>query len=269
MSKEVEDVERQGLAAWHDATPEALKARLGLQAVEVGKALVSIAAKAPASAIVANRAIGLGLDGPETRGNIERIAALYRNAGVERYFIHVHPEAQPDNIRTWLEETGLKKARGWMKFTHGCEELPGIRETDLTIRRAAPADAPAFGRIVADAFDLGPELAAWVACLVGAKGWHIYMSFDGDEPAGTGGLFVQGGIAYCDWGATVPAYRQRGSQSALLHRRVSEAIAMGCRRIVSETGEAVPGDPQHSYSNILRMGFTEDFVRENYAPPRL
>ena len=34
------------------------------------------------------------------------------------------------------------------------------------------------------------------------------------------------------------------------------------------TGEEVPGDPQHSYANILRMGFEEGYIRENFAPPR-
>lgn len=268
MPHESEYIERQAMAAFHDAAPAMLKERLGLRAVEVGGALVSIAAAGPASAIVANRTIGLGIDGPETREIVEYIAALYREAGVARYFIHVCPDSEPPDLRRWLQTAGLEKARGWMKFTRGRNVLPDIRPTDLTVRRATEADAPAFGRIVADSFDLGPDLAEWVACLVRADDWHIFMSFDGDDPVGTGGLFVRDGVGYCDWGATAPAYRQRGSQSALLRHRVKQAIDLGCRRIVTETGEDVPGDPQHSYRNILRMGFAEDFVRENFAPTR-
>ena len=268
MSKELEDVERHALAALHDAAPDALKSRLGLRAVEVGGALVSIAAAAPASAIVANRTIGLGLAGPETREMVEYVAALYREAGVARYFVHVCPDSEPPDLRRWLETAGLEQARGWMKCVRGRDPLPEIRGTGLTVRRATPADAPAFGRIVADAFDLGPDLAAWAACLVGAEGWRVFMSFDGDRPAGTGGLYVRDGIGYCDWGATAPAFRRRGGQSALLRRRVAEAIDMGCRLIVTETGEEVPGDPQHSYGNILRLGFQEEYVRGNYAPPQ-
>jgi len=268
MAHESEGVERQALTALHDAAPAALRDRLGLRAIEVGGALVSIASAAPSSAIVANRTIGLGLDGPETREIVDYINALYREAEVARYFVHVCPNSQPPDLRRWLQTAGLQKARGWMKFTRGRDALPEIRPTPLTVRRATQADAPAFGPILADAFDLGPGLAEWVSCLIGAENWHIFMSFDGDEPAGTGGLFVRDGIGYCDWGATAPAYRRHGSQSALLRHRVEQAIDMGCRRIVAETGEEVPGDPQHSYKNILRMGFTEDFVRENYAPPR-
>lgn len=267
MPVEAEEVERHGLAAFQAAADDALKARLRLQCVTVGGALVSVAGALPPSGIVVNRAIGLGLSGPEEPETIRRIVALYREAGVARYFVHVHPEAQPPGIRDWLLEAGLEKARGWMKFTRG-RDTPPPADTDLTVRPAETADGPAFGRIVADAFDLGAEAVDWLARVVNAEGWRIYMTFDGDEPAGTGGLFVRDGIGLCDFGATAPAFRRRGSQSALLRRRIVDAIDMGCRMIVTETGEAVEGDPQHSYKNLLRMGFEEDFVRENYAPPR-
>lgn len=265
MSKEAEDIERHAQMAFYNAADAGLRARLGLQAVEIGGALVSIAATAPPSAIVVNRTTGLGMDGEADAEAVRRIVALYRDAGVARYFVHLHPDARPAALRGWLRESGLEKARGWMKFTRG-RDAPPPAQTDLTIRRAEPANAPAFGRILADTFDLGPELAAWVSCLIGAQGWHIYMSFDGDKPAGTGGLFVRDGVGYCDWGSTVAEFRRRGGQTALLRRRIADAIDMGCRLLVTETGEAVPGDPQHSYKNILRMGFKEAFVRENYAP---
>jgi hypothetical protein len=32
------------------------------------------------------------------------------------------------------------------------------------------------------------------------------------------------------------------------------------------TGEAVPGDDQHSYHNIERAGFEEAYLRENWIP---
>jgi len=38
-----------------------------------------------------------------------------------------------------------------------------------------------------------------------------------------------------------------------------------CRLVVTETGEAVPGDAQHSYKNILKAGFRELYLRENFV----
>ncbi|HUG99452.1 MAG TPA: hypothetical protein VMQ83_09790 [Gammaproteobacteria bacterium] len=44
-------------------------------------------------------------------------------------------------------------------------------------------------------------------------------------------------------------------------------LELGCRKLLTCTGEAVPGDPQHSYRNILKAGFRESYVRDNYALP--
>ena len=49
------------------------------------------------------------------------------------------------------------------------------------------------------------------------------------------------------------------------HRRIADAIAAGCRDIVSETGEAVPGEPNDSYANLLRNGFSVVYSRPNYV----
>ena len=86
--------------------------------------------------------------------------------------------------------------------------------------------------------------------------------------AGAGALFVKDGLGWTDFGATAPEYRRRGSQGALLARRIDHAISLGCTSIFTCTGEDVAGDPQHSYRNILKMGFDAAYVRENYAPPR-
>lgn len=92
------------------------------------------------------------------------------------------------------------------------------------------------------------------------------MSFAGDVPAGTGALLLKDGVAHLDWGVTHPEFRRRGGQSAVLARRIGDALALGCDLLVTTTGEAVPGDPQHSYNNILRTGFEEAYLRENWAP---
>ena len=92
------------------------------------------------------------------------------------------------------------------------------------------------------------------------------MSFTGERPAGTGALYVRDGIGYLDWASTHPDFRRRGSQTAILSARLDHAFDAGCKTIVTMTGEAVPEDPQHSYSNILRAGFSEAYLRENWVP---
>ena len=77
---------------------------------------------------------------------------------------------------------------------------------------------------------------------------------------------MKDGIGYLDFGATHPDYRRRGSQTGVLNTRIRDALDAGCTSIVTMTGEAVPGDDQHSYRNIARAGFSEAYLRENWIP---
>jgi len=198
---------------------------------------------------------------------VNDIVGIYRQAGVERYFVQCHPEAKPEKLGNWLIAAGLEKARAWQKFSRGREAPPQFK-SDLRIEEISPEHGEPFGRIICDAFDFGDAAIAWFAKLAGRQNWHIFMTFDGDEPAGVGTLFVKDGMANIDLGATAPKFRGRGSQGAVLARRIECALDLGCREMVTCTGVAVPGDPQHSYSNIKRAGFRETYIRDNYAPPR-
>jgi GNAT superfamily N-acetyltransferase len=268
MTDELDAIERAALEDMHAAAGPALAARLGLAGATEDGAFVSVAGALPPSAVVVNRTIGLGLATPASRAGVERFVGRYRAAGVRRYFVHVHPEARPAELPGWLADLGLEPARGWMRFRRG-RSRPPAAATSLTVRSAKAADAEAFAGIECDAFDLGAAAAPWLARLVGRPGWHVFMSFAEAMPAGAGVLFVKDRLGWCDWGATAPAFRGRGSQSALLARRIAHALDLGCRLIGTETGEAVPGDPQHSYRNIERAGFEPTGVRPNWALPKL
>lgn len=265
MAGDSEAIERAALVDLHEAAGADIARRLGLRLEEVGSAAVSLCAASP-SGIVVNRALGLGLDAPATRGDVRKIVSLYSDAGVERYFVHLHTRAEPPELRLWLAEEGLEAARGWVKFKRGADAPPDV-QTELEVREATAGDASTFGEIAAAAFDI-EEAAEWLARLAGRRNWHNFMSFKNGRPAGTGALFVQGDVAWCDWAATAPSFRRLGGQGALLSHRIREALALGCRSVFTETGESVEGDPQHSYGNITRMGFEADYLRENFAPPR-
>lgn len=121
---------------------------------------------------------------------------------------------------------------------------------------------------MADGFDLGEVGAPLVGALTAHPAWRTYLTTDGDEAAGAAGLFVHDGAGWFDWAATRPEFRRRGSQSALLTHRVADAIGAGCDVLFTETGEAVPGDPQHSYRNIEAAGFEAGGPRANWILER-
>jgi GNAT superfamily N-acetyltransferase len=141
-----------------------------------------------------------------------------------------------------------------MKFTRGPGDADPV-STDLSIRRIGPDEAADFAAIVAPAFDMSPACLPALTALANDPDWHLYT--------GTGAIYIRDEMAYTDWAATHPDFRRRGSQTAILNARIRDASDAGCTTIVTMTGEAVPGDPQHSYNNILKKGFSEAYLREN------
>lgn len=268
MADEAETIERQAEAALHGAADGEIRAALGLDVVRVADATAFVAAALPPSAIVANRAIGLGLEAPPRTADLDALVQVYRNAGVERFFLHVHPDVESDALTVRLDGLGLERARGWQKFSRGVDAPVPEAAAEVAVREVGPDDGPAFARIVTDAFDLGPRAIPWFARLPSGAGWRAFLAEIDGAPAGAGALYIEGEAAWTDFGATAPAFRGRGVQGACLTHRVRVALEAGCRRLYTCTGEAVQGDPQHSFKNILRAGFEPDYVRANWAPPK-
>ncbi len=245
-------VERAALHSLHAAATPDIAARLGLRWIEIGGGAASVAAALPPSAIVVNRALGLDPEGAR------QAVKAYGVAGVARFFLN---GADPDL-------PGIGQVRGWQKFSRTLDGPMPVSRADLAVRELGPDDGAEFAAIVCAAFDVGEAAEPWLARLPGRPGWRIFGAVIDGRIAGVGALFHADGAGWTDWGATRPAFRGRGVQQSLLARRVRAARAMGLSSLHTCTGEAVPGDPQHSYANILRAGFAETALRPNWAPPR-
>ena len=146
----------------------------------------------------------------------------------------------------------------WLKFRRAVEP-PATATTDLRVEETT--DREAFALVSGEGSGMPHELAHELSALVGAAGWHCFVAWDGDEPAGGGALYVDGEIGWLGVGATRPAFRKRGSQSAILAARIDAARALGVKRLTTETGEQV----ESSYRNITRAGFAEAYRRSNYT----
>ena len=140
------------------------------------------------------------------------------------------------------------------------------KRQSLSVRRVGPDEAEPFGRIVASAFGMTKAAAPMLAGLARDPNWHLFVSYDDQTPAGAGGIYIMGEAAFTEWGATDPMFRRRGSQGAVMEARINAAIDAGCKYLFTETGEAVEGDPQHSYGNIERYGFRTLRLRQNFKP---
>jgi hypothetical protein len=212
-----------------------------------------------------NRVTGLGVREPPTDAELDEIDAFFRDGGV-RYAIGLSPFAARE-LRPRLEARGFEAGYAWMKFRRGVEAPPPV-ETALHVEEIGAEHGPVFGSVVARGYGM-PEFATdWLGSAAGAAGFRLFLAWEGDEPAGAGGLFVGDGIGWLGLTATVPEHRRKGAQGAILAARFRAAAAAGLRELATETGERLPDRPSASYRNLLRAGFEEQYVRANYLSPQ-
>lgn len=257
-----EQVEFAGWAELWDAAPPDLAARHGIASAKIGGALCT--AVGGQESTMLNRVVGLGLDQPATMRDVREIDEFFSQYG-RRFYVSLSPQAKPSDLPVTLQQHGFESGYAWMKFSRGAEEPPETH-TDLRVERVGPDHGDDFGEVVAVSYELEPFTAPWLAELPRTS-WRCYVAYDGDEPAGAAALYVHDGAGYLCFAATRPEHRRKGSQSALLARRIRDALDAGCSQLFTETGERIPLKPSNSYRNILRFGFAEAYLRPNYLSP--
>ncbi len=258
MSDEAGLVEAVEAAGWADlvrACPPPLAQGLGLAVIEGDAAASSMAPRMPIPLF--NRSFGWQTP-DEWRAALQR----HRDSGAPDFFLQPPPWLHIDFARDGLQRRGR-----WAKTIRGREPVAAM-PTTLRIAEARPQDGEAFAAAAVGGFGMPPALAPWLVAMVGRPGWRTYIGWDGGQPVAAGALYIRGDTAWCGLGATLPSHRGRGGQCALLARRVSDALAAGCRVVVTETGEDTADAPNPSFRNMMRTGFRTVHVRDNWGPPR-
>jgi hypothetical protein len=264
---DVEALERIEREAWRDlgaAAPPDFAAGVGLQMHELGEALMLMASRAPICQF--NWLSGAGLDGADAEA-IPAAVARFRDAGQHKFFVQIPPSPHAARLEAQARAAGLAPhPLAWVKFERETRDPPRV-EAALTIHEVGATQRDLFAATAVAGFGMPPPIAAWLREIVGRPGWSCYVSFADDEPAGAGALFIDEDAAWLGIGATKPAFRRRGGQSALIARRLGDAARRGARFAVTETGAPQPGEPAPSHRNILAAGFRAAYVRPNWALP--
>jgi GNAT superfamily N-acetyltransferase len=257
---ELEQIERAAFRSLWQLVPDDVAQTEGISSAEVGGA--TCVAFRTARTTMLNRAIGVGLERATTEEDLDAITSFFAGRS-ERFAIAVAPFARPETLADVLRERGFTAGYGWMKFRRGGHQVPNV-PTDLAVLEIEAGRGEDFGGVVAEGFGLPPTFARWWSRIAGARGWHCFVGYSGDEPAAAGALYVEGDAAWLGAAATRQEFRGRGGQGAILAARIEAARTLGAKVIVTETGVLVEDRPSASYRNILRAGFEEAYVRPNY-----
>ena len=259
-----ENIERAAWASLYRAASGQARRRLGLQVVE--RDGVTFLSASRLDHLLLNRAIGLGTSTDPGTDAVAQAVKHFERRNIPHFWIHMGSGLRYSELPGLLLEQGLTPySRSWMKFvrrTAPVEEFP----CELKIRTAAPRDARRVGQILAPAFDLPEEAGALLAGGIDLHGWNYFVAQDDHHIVAAAAIYTKGDDGYLAFAATVPEARRRGCQQALGAARLERAQYLGCKRVFSETGMPVEGQPGSSYRNLLRAGFDKLHVRDNFAP---
>ncbi len=257
--------ERIEALAWADnvrAMTEDPVNPLAAQLGEAGGVALPALGKVPMAMF--SRVVGLGVDRPATQADVDALVGFYEAAGPVTFAVSLSPDARPVELAAWLEARGLARSLSWAKVWRGVE-APPESASDLRIEQIAASGQADFARIGCTAFGAPPALAPWFGATVGRAGWRHYLGHAGDEPVTAAALFIMGDVGWLGFGATLPSHRRRGGQAATFARRIRDAAELGCRLLVTETGQDTPAQPNPSYHNMIRAGSELAYLRPNYV----
>jgi GNAT superfamily N-acetyltransferase len=260
----LEEIEYKAYADLYRAAPEDVRIAHDIETFNVG-ATTCLSCRGFEPAMIFRRALRLGVGQAAKEPELDDVISQMQSRSLN-YTIPIAPQSQPPALAAWLEDRGFTQDYAWMKFARRCVDAPHV-ECDLEVRVIGADFGTGFGRITTEVFELAPSAAPWIAKLPGRANWICVMAFAGARPVATGALYVDGEYAWLGLGGTLPSHRRHGAQGALLAKRLIEAESHGVRIAVTETGEQLANKPSNSYRNILRAGFEERYLRQNYLSP--
>ena len=266
-----EQVEAETYADYQAAASARARAAAGAWQVRVGGG-VALAVTTDTTGFW-NRVLGLGFAESVSAGLLAWIAEFYRHHGIAAATLALAPSILPPdwarlcdqlNISP-AEATTVKLACATGAARAHAAEHPARLDQGLRLgpvgagqaREFAEAKSTAFlGRAAPGAYQGQASLG-----LIGRPGWQSFAVFDGPAIVATGSLHVVENVGHLFGGATLPGYRGRGAQSALIEARVAAARAAGCDWVIAET--SVTDNP--SLRNMRRAGLRPYYERQHWT----
>lgn len=206
----------------------------------------------------ANHIVGMGLYGPVTDLDIDRVEDFYHSRGVPSEIV-ISPLADR-SLPELLATRGYRITEFNSVLIRRVSEVELIEPgADITIQRVNEATAPLWDKVIAQGFaEFGPLPENLFAAFAMLPDSLSFLARVHGEPAGggMGAILREAGIAALFGTGTLPEFRCRGVQTALINRRLWEAAQQGCEYAVVST---LPGSG--SQRNMERRGFRVAYTK--------
>jgi GNAT superfamily N-acetyltransferase len=214
------------------------------------------------------QAFCIGLYGPVSDAEMDRLESFFHSRGAA---VNIEHSPYAD-----LSVAGHYAKRGYhpIEFSNtlfrplDARELPPdtAGSDQLEIRPITSAEADLWTGTVCQGFaeqiNITPELLETVSCFVHSPMAICFLALVQGTPAGGAALGIHEGVAIVNGASTLPQYRNRGIQTALLRTRLAYAAKKQCDLAMTNTG---PGTV--SQRNVERQGFRVAYSRTKYFLP--
>jgi GNAT superfamily N-acetyltransferase len=212
------------------------------------------------------QAFGLGLNGPLTDSDMARMEDFYQSHGAP-VNVETCPLADPTLLK-------LLNERGYRPIEYSNVSIRELDAADsriwpdpaikVQVRTPEPNEAEAYCVVVIKSFfenlqEVSPQiLDIFTSCFHAANSFFFLAELDG-AAAGGGMMSIHQGVASFGGAGTLPEFRNRGVQKALLLARIAAAARAGCDLAMVATG---PGTG--SQRNVERLGFRVVYTRTKF-----
>jgi GNAT superfamily N-acetyltransferase len=266
-----EQTEAEAWADFEAAATDAAKAALGTRQLRIGGGVALAMPNDPSG--LWSKTLGLGFTEPVTADLLERVIEFYRDCGMPAATLQLAPQVLPVDwaeisARLNISDSGsaLVKLAGDLGTVTASSRGAARLDDGLRVMRVPAARAREWSEVMLRVFGLPVEhqVEMGVGC-VSRPGWQAFAVFSGSEIVATAGLFIRGSAGHLFGGATLPAARRRGAQSALIAARAAAAREAGCAWLVGETSAEGPGQHNSSLHNMLRAGLGACYERPNWT----
>jgi len=206
--------------------------------------------------------VGLGLSGTVSKEEFGRLEEFYFSRK-EPVRVETCPLADGSLIEHYRER-GYSVSEFSNVMVRPVEKAPAIAFTPgIEIQRVAEGEIDLWTLTVsqgfAEHFPVTQELLGVMRLFASGKHTECYFARLDGKIAGGATMAVRGRIAGLFGASTLPQYRNRGVQTALLHARMQRAAEQGCELAISL---AQPGSA--SQRNITRQGFRTVYTRVKF-----
>jgi hypothetical protein len=257
LPAEDEAIEAKAFIDLHKVSPGALKADERFECLAISGGCAISLPNAPAIGL--NRVLGLSSD--------EDLETAYQWMKAKRgnRFLQVNVDSASAETNAWIKAKGLEEhGVGWAKLVYDSPTTSFTVTNAFKTRRVYIEEAKLFGTMMCDGFNFPKTLCGLWSGIVGKEGWSCFFALKDDKPVGTAAMYRSGTHAWLGGGSTVPEFRNRGVQKALIKSRIEQGVIDGASTFVVETLAPVVGEANISFDNLKKIGFRHSYNRKNF-----